>query len=368
MSAQPEAEPAGPRILADGWYSWVIPRFSPVTEIFERWPQPLPRLVWRHGWLRAAVLVSASVRCDVLVVIRADPGWRSVLLARALFGRRRKLVALHYIDHQPRAGWPGRGIDLAWRPVERWAARRALIAVQVLSPGEVERCAERLELDPARLALIPFAWRMSARGLPGPIRGSGLARGSGFVGGGEGEPRVVAIGRAQCDWPTLFEAAADGGWALTVVCGEADRRQVEALNRDGTARVLCEIPHQAARALLREAAICVICMRDAEVSHGQVRLCDAVEAGAAVVASRTRSLEGYVEDARTAVLVAPGDPRGLRDGVQALLADAPRRERLAVAAFERAEAWTWDDYLKAIESLVVGAARPGSGLARDPRP
>jgi glycosyltransferase involved in cell wall biosynthesis len=92
-------------------------------------------------------------------------------------------------------------------------------------------------------------------------------------------------------------------------------------------------------------------MYDAGVSQGHVRLCDAVDAGVPVVASRTRSLEGYVEDGRTAVLVDPGDAGALRLAVDGLLSDPAGRERLAQAAFERAAAWTWPDYLAAIEAF-----------------
>jgi hypothetical protein len=403
-----------PRVLADGWYSWVVPGFHPLTAIVARWPRWIGSATLRHGPLRAVALALGGTRCDAIAVIRSDPGWRSLLLIRAVFGRRRKLVALHFIDHAPRPAGLGRAVDRAWRPVEVWATRRALAAAQVLSPAEVPLYAGRFGVPEERFRLLRFAWRMTPAGEAPPA-----AR--------DGGP-VVAAGRAHCDWPTLFAAAAGSGWPLVVVCGEHDRAAVDALNgagdaltntgaarntvgaghagaahagaahtgaahagavlgtagaargavhtgaalgsagaargavhssaapgTAGAARVLSDISHDAARALLREATVCVLAMHDAEVSHGHVRLCDAVDAGAAIVASSVRSLDGYVEDGRTAVLVPPGDAGALRAAVDALLADPGRRAALAAAAFERAEAWTWPAYLAAIDALVTGA-------------
>jgi glycosyltransferase involved in cell wall biosynthesis len=155
----------------------------------------------------------------------------------------------------------------------------------------------------------------------------------------------------------LFAAARGAGWPLLVICGEHDRAQVNALNADGRATVLCEVTPERARELIGEAVVSVLPMYDAGVSQGHVRLCDAVDAGVPVVATRTRSLEGYVSDGETAVLVAPGDAEALRAEIDRLVGDPAERERLARAAFERAVAWTWEDYLAAIEAFGLAHAR-----------
>ena len=59
---------------------------------------------------------------DAVAVVRTGPGWRALLLARALLGRRRKLVALHFIVHPHR----GRLRDRVSDGLDRWAVRRAL--------------------------------------------------------------------------------------------------------------------------------------------------------------------------------------------------------------------------------------------------
>ena len=329
-------------VLADGWYGSLIPSFRSLSEVTEAWPPRVQGWMSRLGALRGVVLFAASVRYDVVATIRTDPGWRSLLLLRALLGRRRKLLVLHFIDHPNRVGGLGAVVDRAWRPIDRWATRRAMLAAQVLSEWETERYASTFGLAPERFSFIPFAWRRTAAGASEPSSSGDL---------------VIAAGRAFCDWPTLFAAAAGARWPLVVVCGAHDRALVERLNADGRATVRSDLVDEAARELLRQAAVSVLPMYDAGVSQGHVRLCDAVDAGAAIVASHTRSLDGYVEDGRTAVLVAPGDPDALRAAIERLLANPADRQRLARSAFARAAAWTWEDYLGAIAAFGHGAGR-----------
>ena len=367
--------PTPATVLADGWYGWVVQGFVPLTDLIERWPRRWREAVGRTGALRGLVLFVYSVSFDTVVVIRTDPGWRSLLLLRAVFGRRRKLIALHFIDHARRRSGRGAVVDLAWRPIDRWATRRALLAGQVLSTGEAELYAKRFGVEAERFRLIPFAWRMSELGAALPTRAGGSAEPPGPR--GSAEPRVIAAGRAGCDWPTLFAAARRAAedaargegvaWELTVVCGGHDLPEVLRLNSIGgrpLASVRADIPHEDARALLRASDIAVMAMRDGELSHGHVRLCDATDAGAAVVASRVASLDGYVVDGETVLLVPPEQPGALRAAVDRLRADPELRRRLAAGAFERAAGWTWDAYLEAIDALAHaenGGAPPKRG-------
>lgn len=226
------------RVLADGWYGWLIPGFRALADLTERWPAPLQAWMLRFGWLRALVLFAASVEYDAVATIRTDRGWRSLLLLRAVLGRRRKLVALHFIDHPDRAAGIGRRVDRVWRPIDRWATRRALLAAQVLSGWEVERYAHAFGVEPERFSYVPFAWRMAAPGAPGPDRLPTSSR-----------SLVVASGRAFCDWPTLFEAARPASWPLLVICGGHDRAAVDRLNAHGRATVVSDISPERAREL-----------------------------------------------------------------------------------------------------------------------
>jgi len=327
-----------PRPIADGWYAWMLGGVEWLDRRLERGPRALRALARRRGAVRGALLFAESVRRPGVVVLRADPGWRTLLALRALLGRRRKLVALHFIVHPRRASGRGRLIDAAWDPVDRWATRRALLRGQVLSGFEVDAYARRYGLERSRFAHVPFAWRWSEEAEPlGELPRGGP---------------VVAAGRAFCDWPTLFAAAEGADWPLVAVCSPEDRAEVEALNARGRAQVLTGLTSEQARALLRTASACAIVMHEAAISQGHVRLADAVEVGAPVVATSTSSLEGYALDGETALLVPPGDATALRTALDRALGDPDLALRLRSAAFRRAGDRPFGQYVSCLESLV----------------
>jgi hypothetical protein len=345
--------PSRPRVIADGWYSWVGADDGPdawtaLTTLLARLPGPLARWLVAAGWRRGLILAGLAGWADAVAVNRYDPGWRTLLLLRALLGRRRKLVVLQFFDHPPR-GRAGRMISR----LEGWALGRSLAVAQVLTSAERAAYPVRFGLEPDRFALIPFAARVAAPGTPAP-----RARVSG---------PVLAAGRAHCDWETLFAAASGRGWELEVVCAAADRARVEALNAEtrSGARISVELDAEAMRALLERAAISVIAVTDGLVGRGHIRLAAATDAGAAIVASDVTGLEGYVTAGVTAELVPPGDPIALRRAVEGLLAAPDRRAALAAAAFAAAESWTGARYVAALQALASAAASTAASTAAD---
>jgi glycosyltransferase involved in cell wall biosynthesis len=329
------------RVLADGLYGWTIESWRPFEQWLERAPAPIARLARRVGFVRGVVLFAASVRHDAVAVVRTERGWRALLLLRAVFGRRRKLVAAQFIAHP----LPDRGIarlaSRVWIPIDRAATRRALLLGHVMTAFERDSYPRRYGMPGERFALIPFPLRGDAESAAPPAD----AR----------EDLVVSAGRAHCDWPTLFAAAEGADWRLAVVCSAADFPQVRRLNDGGRAEVRVDVPREQVQALLRRAGIAVIAMRDRGVSQGQIRLLDAVEAGAAVVVSDVSGVREYVEPDATAIVVPPEDPLALRDAVEQLRHDRRRSERLAREAFARATRWTGRDYLAALERRVEEA-------------
>lgn len=312
--------------IGDGWYAALLPRLPGLEET---WAGRLPVWLRRSGPLRGVLLALLSIRSERVVLIRHDPGWRMLLGLRAVFGRRRKLVVLHFIEPRSLRGLRG--------ALDRWATRRALLVGQALTTAEREALAQRYELPRNRFAHVPFALRRSDEPAP---RGE--------------RDLVVAAGRAECDWPTLLTAAEGAGWPLVVVCSAGDAPQVRALA--GTAEVRVDVPGDEVRGLLRRAAVTVIAMRDSGAAQGHVRLADAVDAGAAIVATDVAALRGYAVHEETAVLVPEGDAPALRAAIDRLLADPAERDRLAEAAFTRAAGRTWADYLAAVEALAFSPA------------
>jgi glycosyltransferase involved in cell wall biosynthesis len=320
-----------------------------LTTVLARWPAPAAKTVLRIGALRGLMLALVSARYDAVAVIRYDPGWRTLLLTRALLGRRRKLVVLQFFDHEPSEadGVSGR----LWRRVDRWALRRALALAQVLTEAELAVYPERFGILADRFRLVRFAARTALAGAPAPVAGP-VRR------------AVVAAGRAHCDWQTLIAAAGGRGWPLTIVCGGEDLARVQELNslHGAGATVHSDLPAEQVQALLSEAAVSVVCLQEGLVGRGHVRLCNATDAGAAIVASDVGSLSGYVEDGVSALVVAPADPPALRTAVERLLGDTVLRDRIAGQAFERAAAWTAADYVAAIGELA-GSVCSGVGLS-----
>lgn len=334
------------RALVDGWYRWFLPEHRSFGDVVNRWPERLRPLVWRYGLVRAVTLVVAGRAHHAIVAIRRDAGWRSLLLLSTFVSRRPKLVVLHFIHHPVREEGLGGLVDRLWRPVERWCLRRAVLRAQVLSPWEGGLYSEGYGIEAERFKFVPFAWRQAPAGtLPG-FRPAAERSG------------VIAAGRVFCDWPTLFKAAEGQDWALTVVCSGRDRPAVDALNAGGVAVVHSDLPTDEVQALLETSAVSVIATSEAGISQGHVRLRSSVDAGAPIVASHTRSMDGYLVPGRTGLLVAPGDSNALRDAVNRLLRDEPARDEIARAAWNRAESWTWDDYLTALSELARAQTDP----------
>lgn len=75
-------------------------------------------------------------------------------------------------------------------------------------------------------------------------------------------------------------------------------------------------------------------------------------AGLPVVASAIGQIPAILDDSDAGVLVAPSDPQALADALDALAADAPRRERMARAARELAvEKHSW---ASAVDAILAG--------------
>lgn len=289
-----------PRVVGDGWYAELLDGVEPVR-------------TRARGTLRGIRLFAASIRADRILVTRNDPGWRSLLLLRALLGRRRKLAVAHWIEH------PG-----GRAPLEDRAARRAVERAQALTPFEAARAPRGVH--------IPFALRRSRDDELPPL-GSGP---------------VVAGGRAFVDWETLSAADLPD---LETVCTAAD-----AAKAPGWVRV--DVPHDEFTASLPgRASVFVIAMRDAGIAQGHVRIKDAIDAGVPIVATRVRALEGVL-DPGCALLVPVGDPAALRRAVDRLRSDRSLAERLRTAAWERGAGWTWDDYLDAMERFALSPGEP----------
>ncbi|MFL5868074.1 MAG: nucleotidyltransferase family protein, partial [Thermoleophilaceae bacterium] len=209
--------------VADGWYRLLEGAQSPEdalleTPVVRRLPSAVLDRLMGRAFTRGLLLFAISIDRPAIGVQREEPGWGTLLVLRALLGRRRKLVSLQHIVHPRRH--PLRRWLHAW---DRWATRRALLRGHALSRADLEMLPKHYRLPPVRFAYVP--WPLAKRP---PAQLPPLPE----------EPLVLGAGRAYCDWETLFAAAKGAGWPLTVVCGRHDLRRVRRLNRGVGAKVL----------------------------------------------------------------------------------------------------------------------------------
>ena len=145
--------------------------------------------------------------------------------------------------------------------------------------------------------------------------------------------------------------------------GEPDRARLEALaHARGVAdRVTFagQQPPAAVAGLLGRADVLVLPTVDTPHARytSPLKLFEYMAAGRPVAASDLPPLREIVEHGRTALLVAPGDPRALAAGVRTLLEDPAGAGRMARAAFERAADYSWARRAERLERLFDEVVR-----------
>ena len=267
---------------------------------------------------------------DVLVVGARQRGVLPLLLRETLAGHRR-VVLVEFIRESP-TGWR-RATDLPYRLL----LRRAVHRLHVLTRGEVERYSRRYGLRDGVAVYVPWPLRPRDEDeQPRAPRQPG---------------KVVASGRAACDWPTVFAAldCAQEPWRLTVVCGSQDIALVGSLASPETT-IKSEISPLEHATEVASAEVYALVLRESHASAGHIRLMEAVAAGTPVVATTVSGLEGYALDGETALTVPPGDPATLAATVDSLLRDADLRRAQADRAVLAVESRTFERYF---EDLAV---------------
>ena len=110
-------------------------------------------------------------------------------------------------------------------------------------------------------------------------------------------------------------------------------------------------PH-AIPALLASADLALVPMDDTLINRarGLAKLLELMAAGLPIVAGQVGQVAEYIQDGRSGLLVAPGDPAALARATLALLADSALRARLGQGARARvAQHYTWDALALAAE-------------------
>jgi glycosyltransferase involved in cell wall biosynthesis len=195
-----------------------------------------------------------------------------------------------------------------------------------------------------------------------------------FFGGSSRRARnkkVVYVGQLY-PWKgtgTLVEAMPDvPGGELHVVGGSEDRIQGlrEKAARLGVAgRIFFhgQVSPQEVKAHLEGAAVAVLPLGQDLISASftsPLKLFEYMAARVSIVASDLPSTREVLTHGVNAILVPPGDPRALAEGIRELLEDRPLADKIAQKAFEDVQEYTWEKraqkIIRFLRSLPKGRA------------
>ena len=91
-----------------------------------------------------------------------------------------------------------------------------------------------------------------------------------------------------------------------------------------------------------------------------LKLFEYLAAGRPIVASDLPALREVVTADVDAVLVRPGDPQALADGIARVLADRELADRLSAKAWSRAEAFSWAARADRVEQMLNAVVAPST--------
>jgi glycosyltransferase involved in cell wall biosynthesis len=120
-------------------------------------------------------------------------------------------------------------------------------------------------------------------------------------------------------------------------------------------------------ALLAGSDLALVPMNDTLINRARslAKLLELMAAGLPIVAGRVGQVAEYIEDGRSGLLVAPGDPAALARATLALLSDPALRERLGQGARAHvARHYTWDSLALDAERAYYSALRASRRFSR----
>lgn len=332
--------------LTDLWYGAELPEIcDTLDDVIAAHPSREKLQAFRRKWKAADILLLIYFGRKYPVIL-TKMEFSARLLAPLLFfiPGIRKLVILEFIIAKKKGGLTSTiaNSQAFWKFFFAPLLNRTLLAAQVMNRKEIDIFSAEFGLDRDLLHFIP--WPMN-NGMCDPLFDKPAD-----------PPYVMSSGRANCDWETIFAAAAGAKWKLVAVCSQSDRARVDALNSDGAAEVLSEISLDRHQELVRNATIYLLVLNEANFSAGQIRLGNCNEAGTPAVVSAVASLDGYLVDQVNGVAVPPHDPAALRQAVDRLLEAPDERRALAERAYADSLKYTRKDMMAAIAAMISSSA------------
>lgn len=146
---------------------------------------------------------------------------------------------------------------------------------------------------------------------------------------------ICAIGSQARDYATLVDAMNGSPTRLVIV---ASPHSMHGIALPPNVELRTNIPLDQAMNILKYSQAMVLPMNSATARCGHVTAVSALQLGVPIISTDCRGLDDYLVDRETAQLVPQGDARALAWAIAALLADTPRRNRLATEGRAFAEA------------------------------
>jgi glycosyltransferase involved in cell wall biosynthesis len=298
---------------------------------------PLGRVVWNARELPAAWELGDA---DVAVSY-----WVKLFPLSARLRGRPAVVALNVslCTEYERSSRPRRALQQA--------ALKSMAAVICFAAAQRERLLSQYEVDPERVHLVPWAVdERFFRPQPPPDDGYVLAVG-------------VDVAR---DYET-FARAVEGLDAKVIIVG--GNRALAGVRFPANTKVLTKVPAAELRDLYAGAACLALPTRADGYPYGadcsgHTTLLEALAMGLPVVASYRETLDGYVRDGETALIVPPEDPAALRAGLERALGDRALAESIGAAGRRVVEDGLTTRHMARRLAPIIRAAADGRGSAR----
>jgi glycosyltransferase involved in cell wall biosynthesis len=248
---------------------------------------------------------------------------------------------------------PGWGAQL-----ERRGERPVLCAATLVACGTdlVAEQVLRLGVHPARVLITPTGVDLD-RFTPAPD-------------GREVRERFGLEGKVVVGWTGSFRgfhvldqlvaaAPATPGTVLLFVGDGPERARIERLADDAGVEAVFTGTVSPADLPRHLAAMDVgVLMADPRSFHySPLKLAEYLAAGLPVVVPDVAPLRQRLDSDGNAVLYEAGNVAALRCALEALTADAPRRQRLRQGALEAAPSWSWDEQVRRVRDAVASARR-----------
>lgn len=351
-----------PTTAVDSWYAEAIiagrnnglhcgdatPGVISVDQLIEERFSPSVRRAAKIGLIRGMLWFIAARKMERILCTTSAHGMLVFLMLEAVFGgKQRRMYLVEFLRPEP-SGMKAKFKEAIHIGLYRWLLGATVAKIQVMTTWEIDSYAQKYRLPRNRFECIAFPMILQ----PGALAQTHNT-----------DVSVMASGRAACDWPTLFAAAKDANWRLTVVCAKDDLPLVsslkEGLNAGGRVTVLSEIPCAEHQRLLLDAGVYALVLREINASAGQVRFARTIESGVPIVASAIRGLDGYLQDGVTGLAVPVGDASALRKAIDRLIADKTLRDDLRSRAYEAMRTRTLAQYVKRIKDFGLKGAIGG---------